>query len=430
MDIVSSARHLGVFAAIVACCTAQPSNAASVEMTLTQALDFAERNAPDLAVAAARARASEVDVIVAAPWVVVDPMLELGAGGRVGAGQDGADVLVGLQQTFEVFGEVGLRRAAAKNTVEAGNADVRRVRVFVQQEVRRQFFTTQVAAAELNNAVAAADFAERLLRTAQTRADAGDAPALTVRLAQTAVSRAAVQVSAAKAAYSAACSALGRVIGHPSDGVCARGDLTTPPQLASVESLAGAVDEHPVVAGILLMLRAARATYELAVREAMPKLTVAGTYAVEGMNVMSSAQTQHIAGAAISFPLPLFHGNDAERARAQARVELLEVELAVARRQLAAQVSNAWTQAVAARERLGLYETTIAPSLDVTTAQLEMAFRLGELGLAEVMVGREQVILARREALAAWQSWYDAAAQLEAALGKELIPANAPGESP
>ena len=73
-----------------------------------------------------------------------------------------------------------------------------------------------------------------------------------------------------------------------------------------------------------------------------------------------------------------------------------------------------------ARARVALFTTELLPGIDDTLQQLETAFRLGELDLTEVTVGRDQVLAARREALLAWRRWFEALSALEAEVGAEI----------
>ena len=143
--------------------------------SLDELLQFAEEHAPATAIARARVGVAEADVIGARPWLPSDPSIDLGAGGRVGGGQDGFDGAVGVSQTFEIFGEPALRQAAARRAVAAVGLDVDRVRFEVHQRVHQAFHEALVADAEVAAAEAAVDNARRLVEVAEarTRTDGG-----------------------------------------------------------------------------------------------------------------------------------------------------------------------------------------------------------------------------------------------------------------
>lgn len=414
-------RHR-MWACVLALGCALPTAAAERELGLEDVLKFAEENAPAIGVAERRVDVARADVVAASPWLPADPTLDVGAGGRVGGGQDGADVSVGVSQAFEIFGEGGLRRDAAERGVDAVRVDVARTRFLIHQAVHSSFLAALVADAEVLAADAAMGFAQRLVEVAEARVNAGEASSLTVRLANTALSRAKEQALTAAEVQTASRLALGREAGFDdATSIKPRGTLPVPRALPTVEELVALAEAHePQLATLRAQVQAAQATSALAQREGMPKPTIGIGYSLEGANPSSSAQTQQVAGATLALPLPLFRGNDAERARSSAQQRVIEAELAGERRQLAGRVAEARTRADAARTRLTLFADEILPGIDETLQQLEKAFRLGELDLTEVMVGREQVLAARRDALLAWRSWFDARAGLEAAIGYDL----------
>ncbi len=404
---------------------AETAERAERSWSLDELLQFAEEHAPATAIARARVGVAEADVVGARPWLPSDPSLDLGAGGRVGGGQDGFDGAVGVSQTFEVFGEPALRQEAARRAVAAVGLDVDRVRFEVHQRVHRAFHEALVADAEVAAAQAAVDNAHRLVEVAEARTRTGDASSLTVRLAQTALARAREQALTARETQVGSRLALGREAGFDdATAVTPRGTLPAPGALPAIVDVIALAEAHqPTLVFLRAQVDVATANSALAEREGLPKPTVGLGYSVEGANPSSlgpAAQTQHIAQATIALPLPFFRGNDAERARAAALQAVAEAELAGERRLLAGHVTEAWTHADAARARVALFTTELLPGIDNTLQQLETAFRLGELDLTEVTVGRDQVLAARREALLAWRRWFEALSALEAEVGAEI----------
>lgn len=391
------------------------------ELSLEEVLKLADESAPAIVVAGRRIGVAEADVVGAAPWLPSDPSLEAGGGGRVGGGQDGGDVSVGLSQTFEIFGEGGLRRDVAARGVDAVRVDVVRARFGVHQAVHRAFHSALVAEAEVKAAEDAVAFAARLVEVAEARVKAGEASSLTVRLARTSLARAKEQALTARESQASARLALGREAGMPNaTPVKPKGALSEPTALPEYQALLDIALEHqPSLAALRAQLDLAKAQAALAEREALPKPTVGLGYSAEGI-APSSTQTQQIVGATVSLPLPLFRGNNAERARASAQQRVVEAELAGEQLLLAGHIAEARTRADAAHARVLLFTGEILPGIDETLKQLETAFSLGELDLTEVMVGREQVLAARREALLAWRAWFDALSALEAEVGAEL----------
>jgi cobalt-zinc-cadmium efflux system outer membrane protein len=400
---------------------AVPAWSAERELELEEVLAFAETHAPEIVVAERRVDVAAADTLEASPWWPEDPVIDLRAGGRVGGGQDGADVGVGLRQSLELFGERDLRLSAAKQNTAAVRLDIERVRFAVHQSVHRDFLTALLAEAEVAAAEEEVAFAKGLVDVAQARVNAGEASSLTVRLAHTALSRAKERALTALESRTSARLALGRDAGFDdATSVKPRGVLPVPEVLPPLSSLLAIAEAHrPQLLTLQAEQAAAQAQRALADREAMPKPVVGIDYSLEGATPVSSAQTQQVAGATLSLPLPLFRSNDAQRARAAANEAVIDAELQAQRRRLAGQIAEARTHAEAARTRLALFANEILPDIKETLHQLEQAYALGELDLTEVMVGREQVLTARRDALQAWRSWFEAHAALEAEVGAE-----------
>ena len=208
---------------------AAPAWSAERELELSEVLAFAESHAPELAVAERRVDVAAADALEATPWLPQDPVLDVRAGGRVGGGQDGADVGVGLQQSLELFGERDLRLAAAQQNTAAVRIDIERVRFAVHQRVHRDFLTALLAEAEVAAADEEVAFAQGLVDVAQARVNAGEASSLTVRLAQTALSRAKERALTALESRTTARLALGRDAGfNDATSIKPRGVLPVP----------------------------------------------------------------------------------------------------------------------------------------------------------------------------------------------------------
>lgn len=400
------------------------------ELSLEDALQLADLRAPAIAVAACHVDVALADVVDAAPWLPADPTLEAGAGARGGGGQDGADVSVALSQTVELFGEADLRRSVARRGVDAVRLDVARTRFEVHLAVHKAFSEALVADAEVVAAEDAVAFAVRLVEVAEARVKAGEASSLTVRLARTAWARAREQALAAHEVQGNARLTLGREVGLANaTAIKPRGTLTAPTALPPLSTLAAlAVEHRPALATLRAQLDIAHERSALAAREALPKPTFAIGYSAEGV-APSSTQTQQIVAATVSLPLPLFRSNDGARARADAEERVAAAALAGEEAALAGHIAEARARAEAARERVLLFTGEILPGVDETLAQLENAFRLGDLDLAEVMVGREQLVTARRESLLAWRAWFDAVSELEAGVGAEFTAPSASSDA-
>lgn len=401
---------------------AATAQAGQREMTLEQVLKHAEEHAPQLSVASARLKRGEAERIAAAPFFPSNPSLSVSGGARFGGGQDGGDVEAGVMQELEVAGEPGLRREAADRRAEAFDAEVAQTRFEVHQRVHVAFHTALLARDSQRRVDEALKYAEELLDIAQKQVQAGEESPLAEKLARAEVSRAKeLQLGAAQEAQAARLD-LGFVAGLQ-DGaeVVPVGELPTPSQTVALAQLMElARERQPTLRVRRAEIEAARAQLALADREAFPKPALGVSYSAEGVAPGSNA-TQQIVLGTIEVPLPFWRQNDGDRARARAELAIAEAEERALLLSLQNRIARAKAQVDADARRITLHVTEILPAVDENVRLIQKAFSLGETDITAVMLARERLITARREALDAYRDYFTALAELEAEVGAEVI---------
>lgn len=392
------------------------------EMTLEQVLKHAQEHAPQLTVAAARLKRGEAERIAAAPFFPNNPSLAVGGGARFGGGQDGGDVDVGLRQELEIAGEPALRRDAADRRIDAFAAEAAQTRFEVHQRVHVAFHTALLARDSQRRADEAFKYAEELLDIAQKQVQAGEESPLAEKLARAEVSRAKELQLAAEQQAIAARLDLAFVAGLPGGvEVVPLGPLPAPSQTVPLGELVKlARERQPALRVRRAEIEAAKATLALADREAFPKPALAVSYAAEGVAPGFNA-TQQIVVGTVEIPLPVWRQNDGERARARAELAIAEAEERALVQTLENRIARAKARLDADAKRVALHMSEILPAADENVRLIQKAFSLGETDITAVMLARERLITARREALAAYRDYFDALAELEAEVGAEVI---------
>lgn len=399
--------------------TAPQRQVAPEAVTLGRLLGWAERHAPDLAIARAGLSRGRAEIEAAAPLFPSDPVLAGSIGRRQNDAGAGTDYEVGLEQELEIFGERAARRRAGQASMDLARAGVAQVRWRVHREIHDAFHDALVARARRRSAERFVQFADRFLQVAERRLAAGETSPLPVRLAESEVAEARQARIAAEQSERAALLALQLAAGWPAErGLAVAGDLGTPtnaPPLARLVALARAQD--PVLRARAAQVRRAIALLAAANRDPWPNPRLGVAYARESEPGGAPAT---IWRGTLSVPIPVWQANRPERARARAELDVAQAELAARQRTLAARVQRAAMAVDASAARVRLYTTKILPGFEKSLEMVGTAFDLGEIDATEVLVARERFLRSQRTALDAYEEYFRARGALEEAVGTEL----------
>jgi len=404
--------------ALAACLTAAvPSIAPAGErvVTLAAALQLARERAPELRAARARTAEAEAQRLTAAEPGLENPELEIEAGPRDAGSGRGTDHAVGLLQGLEPAGRRRARIDAAGAGLARSAADERDLTRHVLREAGAAFLRALHAEGALDLARLDEAAAAEVLRAAEARLAAGDAPRLDVSLAAMAGGRARASREAAEADRAAALGELRRRLGlEPDEGLRLAGALEQEgaPPAADLAALAAAAPARGDLARIAAELEAARAESRLARAESRPRLAFGVRHERE--------EGDGIALGVLRVGLPLFRRGEGQRAAADARAARLGIELDGARR--AATVETGTAADVLARRRAAARSLSgeAAALIETNDALARLAYEEGQIGLGELLLVRREILDTRRaridrllEAALAELDWRAAAGILE-----------------
>jgi cobalt-zinc-cadmium efflux system outer membrane protein len=139
-----------------------------------------------------------------------------------------------------------------------------------------------------------------------------------------------------------------------------------------------------------------------------------------GVSVAREAHAPHpnyIVLGTIGVTLPLWQRNQGERARTRVDEGVARTEQSAVAVVLRARIARAHSELEAAAERVRIFASTVAPSLEESLTLLRRGFDAGEIPLINVAVARERFLQTQRDALGAYFDYYQALADLEAAAG-------------
>lgn len=381
-------------------------------LSLTEALDIAERDAPMLAARAAATTAAELQVAPAGE--LPDPELLLGVDNLPVTGSDAGSVTadfmtmrrIGLMQEFP-------RRAKRDARIERARADVERARA--ELTIERLSVRESVAKAWI-----AASLAERRIALLESLRPRLDAQVVAADAALTAGRGAAAEGLAARAQRSALEDRLaqaGRELIEARAELerwlpdAAQRPLADAPDFGTLEGEPAAfvanVGRHRGLLGFDAQQRAAEAELALAQAEKRPDWALEMSYGKRG------PEFSDMLSVAVRIDLPIFAGRrqDPRIAAQRAQLERIDAEREAARREHVAQLRAALAIWRIAGDRVDRYERELLPLAEDRAESALAAYRGGRGDLAASLSALSDLIeqrLAATERLAelgeAWAS--------------------------
>lgn len=390
-------------------------------------LAYAYSHAPAIRLAQARTMRGPAEIHAARVRLPSDPSINVSAGPRLAPnGSFGVDVQLSVQQKVEIAGQRRLRIAAAKRFDEVTRSESRQAVWLVHQRVHALFHRALIAREQSAAAQRWLEFTEQLLDIARRRQRAGDISALDITVAEGELAQARQAKILADSAYRTIRLQLAETAGWPADKLPEPAGVLDKPRAArSTKQLVQlAYEQHPGLRTSETRIHEAAARARLADREAWPSATVGLSYTreAESMGGFSGDSEAHIVLARFGLSLPLWYQNRPERTRARAALAIARTESDVLRSTLAARVARATEAVNAASQRVAVYGGDIVPTFERNLTLIRKAFELGEIDVLKVLVARERFLDVQRDALGAYQDYFDALAALEAVVGSEISP--------
>lgn len=375
--------------------------------------------ARNLSVEAARHRLEAARAERIAARLRPNPSLTVGADNVKVDGPTAAgelyEVSTTVSQPIELGDKRDRRREVADLTVAVAEAQVSDVLHQRLVEAKRAFYEAVLARDALERARAIRESYEELVRSTQSRVDAGDVAEGEIIKARLERARAEVAVGQASLGLRQTIIRLLDLLGE-TDFAPEReivGDLTlpsSPPDLAELRAIAGR--ERPSVIAVERSADLAARRVVLERAKATPDVSPFLGYRRVGEN--------NTVLFGITIPLPLSDRNQAAIARAVAEEKVAQTEAAQHRQRVLADVESAWAGWQTARGRVAAVESGLllqaAESLEIARA----AYRDGAIGLLEYLEAQRTLADVRHEHA---RSLFDAQASrlmLELAVGREL----------
>ncbi len=401
-----------------------PTELAGPDVTLEALLAHAKAKAPVLALDEAnpaRVRAARA----AAGRVLPDnPELWVGVGPRLVGGQTGVDFEVGINQRFEFGGERSARLKVAAAVEKGIAAEMQDRHWDLHTTVHALFYRAIVARERVALALRVVAFQDEIARIVGKQRAAGQVSQLNERVAMAESANARQELTALVQAELAVRHELALVVGwapeSPPRPVGSLGFTTKLPPLSELLALAN--EKRPDLAVLAAAIAEAKARIVAADRDKTPEPTLGVTWTRE--SAPTGGDPANIVIATIGMPLPFASNNEPERAEARAQLEMAMAQRRRAEAEVAAEVTRAYHASISATRRLEAFGNDVLPQFESNLNALRRAYELGEIDLVSLASGRERFLEAQRDALTAQEDYFTALAELEHAVGVDVIDAH------
>ena len=412
-----ASRGLAPWIVIVAFAGAVPA-AAAQSLSLEEAWQLAERANPALQAARAGRYAAEGQLAESDTLLRNNPTLALDPTRRIvplpGAPEQRfREWRAGLSQTFEIAGQQGLRKDAARQDLDSLDFAlvdlVRQLRAEVEELFVRVLALQRRASLERENLALVQSASAAMGK----RVAAGEASKLEGNLAAVEAERTRNQLGLLGENLTVARTELAKLLQlAPEQLPEATGEIERRTAYSRDALLENAA-KRPQLAALERREIAARSRLDLERASVYPDVTLGVNAGREGSNDVR----EQIVGFSVSVPLPLFRRNQAGIGKAMSDLTQIQIERQAASRDTRAAVLAQWSRVEQLRDRTARLRASVLPPLEENLRLSQSAFRAGEIGLTELLLVNRQVLDGRRDALDAETELRLAQIALERAAG-------------
>ena len=387
-------------------------------LTLRDALQMVEVNNPAVLNAKAGLAAAEGAMKEARGLLYNNPELSLEQGRRTAPTEAGdlrtREPAVGISQTFEIAGQQGHRREAARLEAESARAEVREALAKARGDVEQAFYEILAVQTRAASESEIAKLADDAAAAVGKRVAAGEDSKLDGNLARVEAERARNQVDTLREELVTARARLAELLQLPPSSLPeVVGDFSPASPTYSLEALLESLPKRAHLAALESRELAAASRLALERAAAVPDVTVGLNSAREGPQEFR----ERVTTLSVSIPLPFFRRNDAAIGRAMTERDRAQIERRAALRDTEAQVRALWQRFQSLDARVKRLSGSVLARLDENLSLSTKAYRAGEIGILQLVVVNRQVLDARRDYLQAVTEWIKTRVALEQAAG-------------
>ncbi len=322
-------------------------------------------------------------------------------------------------QPIELGGKRARRIQVAQRQEGVTEESIATTELQVRQATRQAYFNLALAQAETLQQADAVRLAERLLNIAQERYQAGDAAKLEVIQAELGVAQARANLEVAQKQEKVALSELNALLDEPSEK---RWELTTPlDKLATTPPLSDLIEKayqaSPEIQSYEKQLHVERSREALYKADRVPNLDL--DYGVD-FNSPGPGGFREGPRSQITVMLPFFNRYQGQIAQSLANQQVLDDQVAAARRSVAGNVETSYLMLTAQETKVNLYQNKLVPASRQLERMAEESYRVGKTDILAVITALQNEQTIQQQYLQSLYTAQAAYATLEGAVGTAL----------
>lgn len=405
-------RALLLIAAFV--CARSAGAASQQVLSVTRAVQLGLENNPELSSLAAEVKASEARLAGASLLAQSNPTLSADLGPRWQPNGMLLDYGVEVSQELEIYGTRRARidAASAQQSMTAARLKARRVEI--ASAVRSAFARALAAEQRYSVSREMLDLSRQVAMAAAKKHEIGSGSRIDLNTARVEVARAAQELNTSIRARAGVFAELRLLLAlDPTTEL--RLEETQPPVPAVAADDEALVMQALATRADLVAAKhaidVATADQRFAAREWIPRPRVGARYERE--------EGDQVLRGTLTFDLPAFNQNQAQRGVAAAQLVQVERAAEAAERRVRQEVLLAAMRLRSAQEAAQAFEHEVVAAMDENLSLVGTAYQVGKLTLFEALVLRRNTLEARRGYIEAQEQLRTAQAQMLEALGME-----------
>jgi outer membrane protein, heavy metal efflux system len=380
-------RSIRILQSIVFVCAAGGLAQAQTVLTLDQALNRARLKAPALLSAKVRIEEARGRLKGASIFQQTNPTIESTIGPRFSDQGNTTDGDVSLSQDFEAIGRRSARVAGAQTGVTREIAASRETGRALLHDVAITFMKALAANEKLKVLTTAEQVSSGFLDTAERRYQAGDIPVLEVNLAKNGAARARAELRSGRAELVTSLGELRVLLGmSPEEEFTVSGDLASAKKY-DLTALVTTAEDRPDIRVLESELQGAQADVKLGNTFKSPDFGVIARYQRD--------QGDNIVQGGVRVTLPVFSRGQELTATGSARANRIRGELEAIKTAIRSEVKTAFEVYGYRAEALQELERLALPSLLENETLARRSYEEGEIGLAELLLIRREILETR-----------------------------------
>lgn len=296
---------------------------------------------------------------------------------------------VSLSQEFEIGGQPGYRREAARRNLERVTFEVSDFGRTLRFRVTELFLKLLNGKSKINQAEQVVDLKNRLYEASKDRLAAGDIPGVQLAIAEFELNRAKSELISLQREYEEILSLLRTdLVLEKEETIEPVGDLTRAPLAASLDELfKSALEKRPDLAALEQEKKVAEAEELLTRAERIPNIKFGMFYEKDDKD--------NVVGGRVSIPLPFFDRKQGELREALSRKRIANLNYMQRRQALEKEVRAAFTRFKLAERDLSYYPEGAMKRFDESLELYQRGYQEGAIDLADAIVFQNQVVEAR-----------------------------------